>query len=127
MPNPEIEEFAKILVQQVRDAAIHRCDLRLSPTAKDPVAKRWREVMQEGDMEKVARVLIPYIVDYALAEFCAAIDEEFLQLSFTASNGKVVNLTRDGLGELCGWYLGSDGWRTSYGKERFVDFCADHK
>jgi hypothetical protein len=127
MPNPEIEEFAKILVQRVRDAAVHSCDCRLSPIAKDAVAERWREAMREGNMETMARVLIPDIVDYTLAEFCAAIDEEFLQLSFAASDGKVVNLIRDGLEELCGWYLGSDGWRARYAKERFVDDCADLK
>jgi hypothetical protein len=40
---------------------------------------------------------------------------------FAPPNGTQVDLTKDGHGELAGWYLGSDGWRATYSKERFVD------
>ncbi len=36
MPTPEIEEFAKRLVQYVRDAAIRSSDMDLSPNARSP-------------------------------------------------------------------------------------------
>ena len=46
MPSPEIEEFAKLLVQQVRDVAIGDCDVALRPNAAGPVFKRWKEAAQ---------------------------------------------------------------------------------
>src|SRR6478736_3766148 len=108
MPNPEIEEFAKLIVQQVRDAAIQNCDRQLRPEANDPVAKRWRESNNQGNLEAVAKILIPDIVDSALWHLLYAIDQGLLPLSFTASNGKAVDLPKDGLGELGGWYMGGD-------------------
>jgi len=45
----------------------------------------------------------------------------------SASSGKVVDLNSEGLGELAGWYTGSDGWRAMYTKERLVDYVADLK
>src|SRR6202011_2762787 len=48
VPSPEIEEFAKTLVQQVRDAAIKSCDGALQPNAAYPVAKRWKESWSWG-------------------------------------------------------------------------------
>jgi hypothetical protein len=56
-----------------------------------------------------------------------AIDSGELRLSFVASAGPVVDLTNDGVGELAGWFAGSDGWRSQYSQERFSDDCADLK
>ena len=120
MPNPEIEEFAKLIIQQVRDSAIQNCGSHLRPEANDPVAKRWRELNKQGNLESIAKVLIPDIVDDTLWHFFFAIDQELLQLSFTASNGKKVDLPKEGFGELGGWYMG-DVWRERYSQERVVD------
>jgi len=127
MPNTNIEEFAKILVQKVRDIAIQNCDRRLRPDATNIIAERWKHTVREGNVESVARVLIPDIVDATLTQFCRAIDQELLRLLYTASNGENANLPVDGLGELAGWYIGSDGWRAKYSKERFVDDFSDLK
>ena len=127
MPNHEIEEFARNLVQEVRDLTIRECDKSLHPNATHAIAERWRDAARAGNGESFARVLIPDIVDSVLTHFCRAIDEEHLRLSYTASNGKVVNLPEDGLAELAGWYIGSDGWRAKYSKERFVDDFSDLK
>jgi hypothetical protein len=54
-----------------------------------------------------------------------AIDQELLHLKFVSSSGKEIDLVEDGLGELSGWYMGSEGWRAMRSKERFVDDCAD--
>ena len=125
MPIPEIEEFGKLLVQQVRDAAIQNCDRQLQPDAKSPVAKRWRDILA-GGKPGVAEALIADCVDKALSSLLRAIDQEVLRISFTTSNGKTVDLSEEGLGELCGWYGGgSRGWLTKYAKERFVDDCAN--
>ncbi|HEX3626879.1 MAG TPA: hypothetical protein VH280_15830 [Verrucomicrobiae bacterium] len=119
MAKPEIEELGKLIIQHVRDSAIRNCNRHLRPEATDPVAKRWRELDGQGNLERIAKVLIPDIIDDALGELFNAIDQELLQLSFTASNGKTVDLPKDGFGELCGWYGGS--WRELYSKEGVVD------
>jgi len=121
MPIPEIEEFAKILVEHVRDAAIQSNDREMNPDAGSPVAKRWREVAAAGNVEALLKTVIPDIVDDTVFYLLQAIDEGLVTLSFIASNGKVVNLSKEGLGELSGWYMGSDGWRATHSKERLAD------
>ena len=32
-----------------------------------------------------------------------------------------------GMGELAGWYMGSDGWRSKYSQQRFIDDFEDLK
>ena len=121
MPNPEIEEFAKMLVQEVRDSAIRGCEVSLRPNAADPIAKRWKEAAA-GDPESFAKVIIPDVVDNTVFELLRAIDEGLFKISFTASNGKQVDLWKDG--ELAGMYAGGD-WPMKYSKERFIDDFSD--
>jgi len=45
-----------------------------------------------------------------------------LNVTFKASNGRVVDLPKDGLGELGGWYVGT--WR-EMSKERYIDDFSD--
>jgi hypothetical protein len=122
MTTPEIEEFAKILIKEVRDAAIQSNDRELRPGGGSPVGKRWRDAAQGNDLEKIGRVLIPDIVDDTLFYLLRAIDEGLLPLSFQAKDGKKVDLSVGGKGELAGWYTGS--WRES-GQERFSDYFSD--
>ncbi len=121
---PEILEFAHILLEEVRDAAISSCDNELHPDAKSPIAKRWRAARAISASE-LARVMVSDCVDKAIFQLLAAIDGETLKLSFVASSGKTVDLTAEGLGELGGWFMGSGGWRAMFAKERFVDDFAD--
>jgi hypothetical protein len=125
MPNPVIEEFAKTLVRQIRDEAIRSSDRSLRRQAADPVANRWRDVFRDGNLEKAADALIPDVVDDTIFYLLRAIDQGLLQLTFTASNGESTSLSRDGMGELGGWYMGSPGWREMYSEERFNDDLAD--
>jgi hypothetical protein len=74
-------------------------------------------------LEPIAKVLIPDIVDETVFYLLHAIDDGSLQMSFTASDGQTVNLTKEGLGELAGWYSGE--WNGKYTKERFVDNFPD--
>lgn len=128
MPSTEIEEFAKILILEVRDAAIRSCDRSFDPNAADPISKRWREAAASSrTSEAFARVLIPDIVDSTISHLLGAIDQELLQLSFSASNGDTVNLAAEGVGELSGWFRGHGGWCEKYSNERFVDDFADLK
>ena len=124
---PEIEEFARLLVEYVRDLSIRSSELGLRRPAVSPVAKRWAKAEGEESPAEFARTVIPDVVDEVIFHVLQAIDEGGLRLSFTASNGKVVDLTEEGLSELAGWYMGSDGWRAMYSKQRFVDDFADLK
>lgn len=124
MPKAEIEELGKLLVQQVRDAAIRSCDQLLQPGAGSPKAMRWREAMASKCAEWPA-VTIPDCVDEALFFLLNAIDQGLLPLALVTKDGKTVNLAEEGLGELAGWYMMSGGWRADYSTERFVDDFAD--
>jgi hypothetical protein len=124
MANPGIEEFARVVIERVRDTAIRSCDANLNKSSTNPIARRWREVA-EGDAEEFASVLIPDVVDSTIAHFLGAIDQEILRLVFSASNGESVDLASDGLGELSGWYKGSDGWCARYSRERCADDVSD--
>ena len=64
-------------------------------------------------------------MDDTVFHLLQAIGNGLLNLSFTAANGKKVNLPTDGLGELAGWYMGTGGWRALYSEERFVDDFVD--
>lgn len=118
MPAPEIEEFARTLVRQVRDAAIRDCDALLQPQAGSPVARRWRGLQASpSDLG----VVIPDAIDEAVFSILQAIDQGVLRLKYVSSGGREVDLTEEGLGELSGWYMGSGGWRAMYSAQRFTD------
>jgi hypothetical protein len=121
MPNTKIDEFAAILVKQVRDAAIRGCDRKLRQDARGPVAKRWRQLSRDANLEAVANTLIPDIVDETVFQLLRAVDQGILKLSFTASNAEKIELDEDGFGELGGWYMGVPGWRSTYSEERLID------
>jgi hypothetical protein len=125
MLKPEIEEFAKLLLREVRDRAIVDCDGQLQAHANSPTAKRWRQNIKDGSSKALARTMIPDCVDDVVFYLLHAIDTGALRLSFTATNGNVIDLSREGLGELAGWFMGGDSWRAKYSEQRFVDDFAD--
>lgn len=124
MPNIEIEEFARILVQHVRDSAIRSCDANLSPTMRSPTAERWRQSTSPR-RGTLSNVMIPDCVDETIFHLLHAIDQGLLRLKFISSSGKEVDLTAEGLGELSGWFMGSGGWRSTFSEERFADDFSD--
>jgi hypothetical protein len=117
----EMEEFAKKLTRLVRDAAIQSNDGVLHSKTMSPTAKRWKEAAGGKDLTEFAHVLIPEIVDDTVFYLLHAIDEGLIQLHFTATNGRSIDLTKEGEGELAGWYVGRESWRESYSKERYID------
>lgn len=54
MSSREIEEFARLLVEEVRDAAVRSCDNLLDPHAASPAAKRWREAALTDQLIRTA-------------------------------------------------------------------------
>jgi hypothetical protein len=76
MPNPEIEEFAKLLIQKVRDKAVQSSDRRLRAGINHAVAKRWRHAASGGsDLESIGAVLAPDIIDDTIFHLLQAIDD----------------------------------------------------
>jgi hypothetical protein len=127
MPKSEIEEFAKLLVREVRDRTIVSCDAQLQAQSNSPTARRWRENLKDASSKALAMSMIPDCVDDALFHLLHAIDTGALRLSFTATNGTVVDLSSEGMAELAGWFMGSDAWRANYSQQRFFDDFADLK
>jgi len=123
MPHTEIHELGRLLVEWVRDETIRNCDRRLQAGRTDSISKRWQEAIATGRPEEALKVAIPDIVDHTIGQLLGGIDQEVLQLAFTASNGATIDLPRDGRGELCGWYMGE--WSFKFTKERIVDDFAD--
>ena len=119
----EIDEFAKKLVECVRDTAIRNCDMTFR--SHGVTGKRWRELAASSTSpDSFAKEIIPDIVDSTIAQLLGAIEQEILPLSFTAANGKSVDLVTatDGLSGLYG-----AEWCKKYTKERFIDYLADLK
>jgi hypothetical protein len=119
---PEMKEFAQLLVQHVRDRAVRMSDTNLRTGANSAVAKRWRAAGVQRP-----EVVIPDVVDATVFALLSAIDQGMLRLQFVSKDGTKIALTEEGLGELSGYYMSSDGWRATYSKERLVDDFAETK
>jgi hypothetical protein len=117
MPSPEIEEFARLLVEQVRDPAIRGCDMNLRADTTYASAKRWKSLASTEFGDSPKDVVIPDAVDATIARLLIAIDGG-MRLLYVASDGKVVDLSDDGMGELSGWY---SVWRDKYSTQRRFD------
>ena len=117
MTQKEITAFAQLLVQKVRDNAIRSSDNQLhAQNMNAPIARRWREAREKGDIDKFGESIIADCVDNTIFYLLLAIDEELINLSFKSSNGENVALSDEIVGELGGWYMGE--WRFEYSSER---------
>lgn len=125
MSNQSIEQFAQLLVRQVRDEAIRACDRYLSTDNKSPVGERWASMgIVQAHREEV-KTIVSDCVDEVVFTLLQAIDQEMMSLKFMTDDGDEVDLPTEGLGELGGWYMCSGGWRAMYSTERFIDDFAD--
>ena len=118
MIKKEIIEFGKVLVQQVRDSAIKSCDVQLhAHNMNSPIAKRWRDAKNSGNIDEFGATVIQDCVDDTIFYLLEAIDNGLLNITLNTPNGETINLTAEGLGELSGWYAGE--WVSKYSNERF--------
>ncbi len=123
MLSKELEEFGRILVQHVRDAAIQSSDRSLRPGSNDVVAMRWRAAGAQG-AAALAESMIPDVVDETIFYLLNALDQGLMELKFVGPSGQDVALHESG--ELAGWYsMSDDGWVARHSQERHVDDFAD--
>jgi hypothetical protein len=73
-------------------------------------------------LNRIEDVVIPDCIDEAIFCLLNSIDEGGLRLTFTAPNGQSINLSIDGLGELAGWYMGTESWRERFSDEKINDY-----
>ncbi len=123
--NQEIDTFVKLLIEQVRDNAVHSCDAECSKDSNSPIAARWRASILNASDRELVRAVIPDIVDQVIFYLLFAIDSGALPLKYVAPDGDSVDLSAAGRGELAGWYMGDGGWREKYSKERYNNDCGD--
>lgn len=88
MAAPEVEEFAKLLVQHVRDEAVASCDMARDPDCNSVEAKRWRQKIESGHADALLAEVIPDCVDKTLFYLLHAVDDGLLQISFKSASGK---------------------------------------
>jgi hypothetical protein len=124
MLSPELQEFATILLD-VRNKTIESSNRRLRSDAGSVIAKTWKANIQNTTPRSFALTIIPDIVDDTIAQLLGEIDQGIFRLFFTASTGRTVDLSTEGLGELSGWYGGGGGWISRYSKERCSDDFSD--
>ena len=95
---------------QSKAAMASRNPIRIPPQQSDGVSVASRPKHLSG--------LIPDVVDEAVFFFLQAIDEGLLPIKYVGKSGSEVDLAKEGLGELSGWYAGNGGWRDMFSGER---------
>lgn len=116
-----LEEFARVLVEWVRDDAIKGCDMNLRPEAQSLVARTWRNL---GAHPADLAAIIPDIVDATLGFLFRAVDQEMLRLKYVASDGTEIELAKECDEPMVAVY---DDWRNRFSKQRYVDHLAGLK
>lgn len=119
MKKTQLENFAELLIRQVRDEAVRSCDQQLESHAQSPIAKRWRS---DGLSPKG---MIPDCIDETIFQLLRAMDEGLIRFTFCPPGEEPLDLTDGGGGELAGKFMGSGGWRSIYSAERFNDDFTD--
>jgi hypothetical protein len=125
MENEVLNEFAKILVQTVRDSAIESSDSNMNESAKHVMAIRWKQVANKGDIKNLLKVIIPDIVDETIFYLLQCIDTGELKLNYSLKDGQTFKLVDNPPGELAGHYLRNDGWIDQYSNQRKNDYLTD--
>ncbi len=119
-----VDAFGAALMKMVRDQSIQNCDLLVRPDVVDKVSLRWKSAVP--NLASAGEVMIPDIVDQTIFCLLDAIDNGHLALAFVdPANGQSVDLKREGKGELAGWHMMTDGWRSRFSKERVFDDFKD--
>ena len=113
-----VERFATLLIAKVRDQAIDSFDVARNLNAKSQRARRYRELFGTK-LEAAIDNVVPDIVDVTLFYLLNAIENGELRLLFD-DNGKIIDLDKEGFGEMAGNYVADDpdSWRQKYSRSR---------
>lgn len=117
----DLDRFAELLIQQVRDQPIRICDRLAAGRMHGPDGERWRSVLGGTDARAAVTELIPDIVDQVLAHLLNALDQGDLPLAWRGEDGECVDLYDLGRSEMAGWLFGEDSWRERFSGERFTE------
>ncbi len=119
MNEEKLNEFAKKIVNNIRDQAIEECDANLSFTNLDnPITKRWYDAMQKGDFKEFAKNIIADAVDSALFHVLHSVDYEDFDIAYKIDDVKY-ELGKEYSGELAGYYMGS--WVQEFSQQRYYN------
>jgi hypothetical protein len=119
----ELDEFARQLMQVVRDRAVVACDALIAAAIAGPQGDNWRRVGQPAS--EALQALMPDVVDQVLFELLSAIDSGKLPMSWRDSSGAQQDVEDLGSSETAGWLMmGAGGWRDRYSMQRFNDYTA---
>ena len=119
--NSDVEEFAKNLIEAVRDRAVDSFDGILVRNMNSETTRKYVEEFGEN-MESSIRNVIPDIVDTTIFYLLKAIDNQDIALFYGKQNAELVDLEADGMGELAGNYVAddADGWRQRFSRSRVL-------
>ncbi len=117
-----MNEFTRKLVELVRDRSIRNCDATLLPHIGGQEAEKWKSLIAGGDTHALVQRVIADTVDTTISQLLSVIDSGEFKLAYHAESGKLIDLEVEGLGEMVGWYLGTESWRHQYSQERFNDY-----
>ena len=115
----DISEAEK-LIKNVRDNTIKSCDSQLLKESNSPIAKRWRELVNSGNINELQKTLIVNCIDDTLFHLLDAIDKRKININYITNKNETINLSEAGLGEMAGSYA-SNNWIEQFSDERFSD------
>jgi hypothetical protein len=116
-----VDEFARRLVETVRDLAIDSCDQLVGGVGRGVLGARWREQLGAPSAREAVSELIPDVVDQVLFHLLDAIDNGLLPLAWKR-DGTFEDLADAGQGEMAGWLMaGKGGWIDQYSARRHFD------
>ena len=117
----ELNRFAEMLVQLVRDTAISDCEARIPGFFGPPgPSEAWKKLSADRRTREAFREAIPDIVDQTLCRLLHALDHDDIPLAWQREDGSYISLYDLGRSEMSGWFATSDpdGWCPRYSKQR---------
>jgi hypothetical protein len=111
MTNPALDQFGRLIVEEVRDRTIHDWNKIVDGQMQGRTGQAVREMLTSFNPEQIGIIhrLIPQIVDGTLHFALWNLSEtEWLSITVQAEDGSVINLRdiSDGLhGDLLDWIL----------------------
>lgn len=108
-----IDEFARKLIERVRDDTITSCSVLKNPHSRSPMRLRLNGLDRDC-VDEVLELLVPDIIDDTIFHLLRSIDGGDIRLVYVSDGGARCDLEDEGMRELAGRLFGEDGWIASY-------------